>query len=545
MTRIELGTGVNASGYTPVDLTYKRTTADGDIGIISYLVGTHFNERLDGIITASDDGAIENDSITTSGGKLEISGDSDVGESLSTKSATHSTFMYFWPKTNIHGNAEIAVAQVGEITPGVAYTSKCRTKFEDLATGDKIIIDLDPGNSVANTNPVLSLKEEVNGTETTLATYTLDAGETKIDWQLKFLDEGVTKFSYKTPTGSPTLLWRGDLNADIGECKVMHELLTNEASPTRTVKFDFIWIIYKSIFAGYDEPPEDKYLACVCIYDTNGTETEADWIKVYSKDHNFVGDRVVENGLIRIRFKTTPEIEIKGYNSGTQAYDLIGSILPESTSGNLATNLLDVIFRKFNDSAVVITAKFGILDYRITMRKGMPYIRVRLNSQQMTFKTTKERFALSANTEDTNLKDYNQKYSDDANRGNPLNLAVPETISTFTYDSDVDRGLNHIDDNWFGVYNLASTDVVGWIGTILIPNSLEIEATDATTLKEIRFGWLRNNVVSIGVLNSLPTQTFNGVPRPFHPGNDDDYVKWHANSAIFDMAQSPFVRKRR
>lgn len=545
MTRIELGTGIGVSGYTPVDVSYNRVGRDGSIGVISYLIGTHFNERLDGVITASDTGLIENDSIISTGGKLEIAGDSDVGESTSIKTATHSTFMYMWPKTQIHGNAEIPVTQVGEITPGIAYTLKMRTQFEDLSTGDKLIIDLDAGNSVAGTLPILTFKEVTNSVETTLASFTLPTGETSIDWQLKFLDEGVTKFSYKTNTGLPILLWRGDLTADVAECKVLHELHTNEATPTRTVKIDFIWIFYKTIFTGYDVPIIDKQLGCVCIFDTNGTETESDWKQVFSKDHQFVGDRVIDNGIFRMRFKSSPAIQCFGWNSGTSSWNAIGDLIPQNKTGSLASTLLDVVIEKFNDSAIILIAKFGILDYRITFRKGMPYARILLNSTKLTWATTKEKFALSANTEGTNLKDYNQLSSDDANRGNPLNLAVPETISTFSDDSDVDRGLDHVDDNWFSVYNLTSTDVVGWIGSIFIPNSLEVEATDATTLKEIRFGWRQNNIVTIGMLESLPTQLFTGVPRMFHPGDDDDYVKWRANASVYDLDQSPFVRKRR
>lgn len=544
MTRIEMGTSVGATGFTPVDVTYYRTTADGAMPVISYLIGSHFNERLDGIITASDDGLIENDTITVSGGKLVITGDSDAGNSLSTKSATHSTFMYMWPKTRIHGNSEIAVAQVGEITPGSAYTSRMRTKFQDLSNNDKLIVDLDPGNSVANTLPVLSLKEEHKGLETTLATFILPVGEIFIDWQIKFLDEGVTKFFYKTNAGLPTLLWRGDLTADLAECKVMHEFLTNEATPTRSVKIDFLWIFYKSIFTGYDIVAANKYLGNIKILDQNGTETQANWIQVYGKDHLFIGDRVVDNGLVRLRFKTTPEIEVYGWD-GVSAWVLLGSIIPENSGGSLATNLLDVIFSSYNDSACVITAKFGILDYRITMRKGMPYAKFGLNSSQFTFNTTKQRFALSANNEGTNLTDYNQLSSDNTNRGNPLNLAVPETISTFSEDSNVNRGLVHVDDNWFAFYNLTTSDTVGWIAPNLIPVELQVEATNATTLKQIRMGFRRNVTVAVGALNSLPTQLFSGVPRPFFPGDDDDYVKWHANSSIFDMSQSPFVRKRR
>jgi len=545
MSRIELGTGVNATGFTPVDATYSRTTKDGNLQVISYLIGTHFNERLDGLITASDSGAIENDTIINSSGKLEIAGDSDVGETLSIKAATHSTFMYMWPKTKIQGNAEIPVAQVGEISPGTAFTLKMRTKFEDLSNGDKVIIDLDAGNSVSGTLPVLSIKEERKSVITTLATFTLPAGELSIDWQLKFLDEGVSKFSYKTNTGLPVLLWRGDFTADVAECKVLHELHTNEATPTRTVKTDFLWIFYKTIFAGYDISALDKQKGCVCILDTNGTETESDWIKVWSKDHKFIGDRVVENGLFRMRFRSTPLISCFGYDTTGTTWVSIGDILPRNSSGSNAALQLDVIFEKFNDSACVISAKYGIVDIRITFRKGMPYARMRLNSTKLTWKTTKERFALSATSEDTNLKDYNQKFSDDTNRGNPLNLATPETISIFTEDNNVDRGLNHIDDNWFSIYNTTATDIVGWIGSIFIPVELEVEATSATVLKEIRFGWRQDNIITIGMLDSFPLTKINSVPKMFSPGNDDEYVKWRANSSIFDLAQNPFVRKRR
>lgn len=58
-SRIETGTGVGASGFTPVDFSYNRMTKDGPISIISYLVGSQFNERLDGVITSSSEGLME------------------------------------------------------------------------------------------------------------------------------------------------------------------------------------------------------------------------------------------------------------------------------------------------------------------------------------------------------------------------------------------------------------------------------------------------------------------------------------------------------
>lgn len=446
-----------------------------------------------------------------------------------------------WPKTQIYGNSEIAVARVGEITPGVAHISKMRTKFQDLSTNDKLIVDLDPGNSVTNSDPVLTLKEEHDGVETILGTFTLPSADISIDWQIKFLDEGVSKFYYKTNTGPAILLWSGDLTADLAECKVVHEFLTNESSPTRSVKTDFIWIFYKSIYTGFDIEPENRYLANISIFDQNKTETESEWLRVYSKDHKFVGDRVVDNGIVRIRFKSTPEIEVYGWKD---EWVLIGSILPENSQGSIANTLLDVIFNSFNDSSVVITAKFGIMDYRITMRKGMPYARFRLNSKQFTFNTTKERFAMSS-TESTKLSDYNQFNSHQPNRGNPLGLATPEMISRFTEDIETNRGLGHVDDNWFAVYNNREEDLVGWMGSMFIPVDMEVESTDRRSLSQIRMRFRQENAIAVGVLDSSPTQIIGGLPAMFFPGKDDSYVKWRANASTFDLAQSPFVRKRR
>lgn len=546
MTRIEIATGINATNSLPIDFTYSRTTKDGKMNIITYLVGTHFNERIDGVVSASSTGLIENDTLAVNSSKLEITGDSDAGESLSTKVATHSTFMYFWPKTNIHGNAEIGIAQVGEKSPGTKFVHRMRTTFIDVSSSDQLILDLEAGNSVAGTDPELILKEIHNGTETTLATFILPTGDTTIDWRIQFLDEGVTKVSYKTTTGIPTILWRGTLTAIISECKVQHELQTNEATPTRTVKTGFIWIFYPGVFASYDIDMKDRMKGSIKIFDQNGIETETGWSRVYSKDHLFQGDRVVENGLLRLRFKSTPEIEIYGWDDAASTYDLVGSIIPQDDLGNLAGVLQDVIFEGFNRSQVQIIAKFGIVDYNINFRKGMPYARIKLNSKKMTFKTVKEKFALSANTEATNLTKWNQAHSDDADRGNPLGTYQGATNPlVFTEDNNVDTGLQHIDDNWFAFYNPNAQDIVGWIAPALIPVELEVEATSTTALKEIRFGWRQTTIVGVGILDGSPNTLVAGVPKIFGASGDDEYVKWRANMSIFTYDQVPLVRKRR
>lgn len=541
-----MGTGVNASGFTPIDFTYKRKTKDGDISQITYLIGSHFNERKDGVVTGSTTGPMENNTTIFSGGKLELAGDSDVTEAIASNNATHSTFMYFYEKTRIQGNSEIAVAQVGEKTPTNKFVHRMRTTFVDLATTDELIIDLEAGNSVSNTDPEFLIKQIKGGTETTLATFTLPTGNTSIDWEIRFREDGLTKISYKTITEKPVVLFRGDITADIAECKVVHKFMTEEDTPTRTVKTDFLWIYYPAIFSGYDIDFDDKSKGIIKIWDQNNTETESEWLRVRTKTHKFVGERVVENGLIRMRFKSTPELELYGWDNTSSIWSYLGSILPENDNGDLASTLHDVIIETFTKSEAEIIAKWGILDYRINFRKGLPWVRILLNSKELTFKTTKARFALSANTEATNLTKWNQLGSDDTDRGNPLGTYQGATNpQIFTEDNNVDTGLNHIDDNWFAFYDKLSTDIVAWIGSLLIPVTLEVEATSTSALKEVRFGWRQRNYINIGYLESDMVTTINGIPKGFFAGTDDTYVKWRANGSIFDMRQRPFVRKRR
>jgi len=152
----------------------------------------------------------------------------------------------------------------------------------------------------------------------------------------------------------------------------------------------------------------------------------------------------------------------------------------------------------------------------------MPFARMKINSKEMTWASTKERFALSANTEATNLTKWNQAHSDDANRGNPLGTYQSATNPlVFTDDTNTDTGLQHIDDNWFAVYDLNADDMLGWIGSTFIPNALSVEATTTTALKEIKFGWRQHNIIAVGVLQSSPTDLFSGTPKPFFAGSSN------------------------
>ena len=249
-----------------------------------------------------------------------------------------------------------------------------------------------------------------------------------------------------------------------------------------------------------------------------------------------------KNGLMRIVFKSTPSVDMYGWNGS--AYVLTGKIIPIDTDDNLATVLHDVIFNRFNKAYIKINAKFGIVNHTITMHRGNPYIRIISNSRKFRISTVKERFALSTDVV-TDIPDFNQENTDNTNRGNPLNLSPTNNPFIFTNDSNVNTGLLLLDDNWFSWYDLISSDTIGFLGVIERPTSLVVTASDATTLSTIDWGFANKAIVGIGVLTSTPTITISGIPVPFNVGSIDAYVKWRANEAVISYDHKMFLRRKR
>jgi hypothetical protein len=55
----------------------------------------------------------------------------------------------------------------------------------------------------------------------------------------------------------------------------------------------------------YEVAEDDLNKNDVVCYDTMGSATESDWVEVFGKSHNFTGDMVVSNGLIRFKTQIT------------------------------------------------------------------------------------------------------------------------------------------------------------------------------------------------------------------------------------------------
>jgi len=536
MTHLALSPAKNARAFTPLTKSFDRTGKDGAIPQINYLIGSQYNVKIDGNLAITSVGDITADTAKAVAGKLEIAGQLVTG-ALVEKIASYTSFMYFYPGLKIVGNSEVQDADVGS---GPIPIQRIRHVYEDLSTTDQIIIDFQGGDG----NAQLVFSEKVSGVTTILVTKEITVGVKNVKWELDFQEDGVTKFWYKEPSGTRTRIFNGVLDAEMGESKVSVKLMLDQTS-TKTVKSDFMLIYYPNINIGYDVAIADRLQGRIKVFDTNNSVPESGWIEVFSGDHEFVEDRVIENGFIRLRFKTTPEMQVFGWSVTAGAWELASSVIPKNTQGDLATTLQDIIFRIYNDSSVKLNVKYGIVDHVVEIKRGQPYARICTTSKEFRVAMTARRFALSTDV-NTDIPDFNQENTDDTNRGNPLNLSPANNPFIFTNDSNVNTGLLLLDDNWFGWYDENdSNNMVGWMAVSKRCTGLIITATSPTALEKAEWTFDANAIITVGILESDPTSVISGVPLPFHIGDPDAYVKFRANESLYGFNQKGFLRRKR
>jgi len=340
MAHLALSPAKNAKTFTPLTKSFDRTGKDGAIPQINYLIGSQYNVKIGGNLSVSSAGNITNDTAKAISGKLEIAGESVDGTEVE-KIAAYVAFMYFYPGLKIVGDSEIQDDDVGG---GPVPVQRIRYEYEDLSTTDRITIDFQGGDG----NAQLVLSERVSGVTTTLVTQEITAGIKNVKWELDFQEDGVTKFLFKEPGGTRTRIFNGALNAEMGESKATVKLVLDQQA-TKTVKSDFMLIYYPNINIGYDVAIADRLQGRIRVFDTNNSVPESGWIEVFAGDHEFVEDRVIENGFVRLRFKTT---QIFGWSVIAGAWELASSVIPKNTQGDLATTLQDIIFKIYNDTSV-------------------------------------------------------------------------------------------------------------------------------------------------------------------------------------------------
>ena len=153
MAHLSIAAPSAANNFGPIEQSFERISKDGNIPVMTFLLGSHYNTVMDGEVLISATGNITNDAVTTTGGKLNITGESTDGSTIE-KLVTFNSFAYFYPGTKFVGHNEVADADVGS---GPVPIQRMEYVFEDLASGDKLIIRLEGEDG----NAKLKLVEEI------------------------------------------------------------------------------------------------------------------------------------------------------------------------------------------------------------------------------------------------------------------------------------------------------------------------------------------------------------------------------------------------
>ena len=560
MTRLSIATPVGTTGFQPIGKVYDRAAKDGSVPITTFLIGSHYNINTSGILSVTTDGTyMTSNTLATASSKLELSGKSTTANNTGILTASYATFTYLYPKTTIVGHSQLAVSTTSG-TPKPVH--RIRYKYEDIITTDALIVDweVDPSTGA---NAVLNFRQKVDGVESVLGTYAAPAGDTEINWEIRYLEEGVTKLYYKRASGTRTRLYKGSPTADLAECKCTVEYHTGETT-ARTVKSDFMFIWYPSAHIQYQASLTNLLLGNCKVYDTKNL-AEASWVRVYSGDHEFKGNRVIENGLLRMEITSDPKIKFYGWNTTNSAYEYIGALIPVDTNENFSTALHDVLFTQLTKSRMAFTIKFGIIDFEIDFHRGNPSARIKADTKRYRFETSKARLAVSADYNNEKLVNWNQYSSDDAGKGNPLNLSNPvfqnsafqtsafqsifsNAVNPYplTNDTNATTGIQNIDDNWFAVYDIDKvSDTVGFVSVLKRPTGVTIKGASSTTLEYIDFTFDAKMAIGVGILEASTASKVSGIPLAFHIGNPDTYIKWRANEAVTAFGQRQFARRKR
>ncbi|MHA1613232.1 MAG: hypothetical protein ACTSYJ_00120 [Candidatus Thorarchaeota archaeon] len=121
-------------------------------------------------------------------------------------------------------------------------------------------------------------------------------------------------------SGSPFQL---DLPIDSGYVGLK---LATSTAESHTVSSDFIRVTYPDFKVVYDLDDVDVNKGDVKVWDTMGSSDEFDWQRVFDVNHQFVGDCVVENGLIRLRIKHGQIYGLELYYWNGSAWDFVGHV---------------------------------------------------------------------------------------------------------------------------------------------------------------------------------------------------------------------------
>ena len=377
MTRLTIAQAGDTLTFRPVTSSIVRRTKDGDVNVVILLFGTHYNISMNGILQETSEGDIDHDTqdIYTVNHELQLDCKQiDTAITPAVLQGTFSSFMYFYPGLRIKGHLKLS--EDAHILP--VPLLRGRYVFTDLLNKDQLIFQL----VLAQNNLVFSVIEVIGGDEKVIYTEDLPDGINDYYFEFSFLVNGKSRLfkflNWETPMQTKTRVWLGDVKAALGECNVA---ITNEndTNVLKTVSSDIFMLEYPQIFLKFDRNSEQRFIGRIMMFDTvvSGDANEDNWMDVRSRDYNFSGDRVIENGIVRIIIRSlNPVIEVYGwnYNAVEPSWELTQTLMTDADNGARSLKLQNITFEYFNKLQIKIDVNFGTSLYSIIMSRGDPYV---------------------------------------------------------------------------------------------------------------------------------------------------------------------------
>jgi len=150
--------------------------------------------------------------------------------------------------------------------------------------------------------------ETVDTVENILFTEALASMVDEVFFEFIYLEEGRSKLytfaNYAELTQVRTRKFIGDVKAKIGECNVSAHI-HNKEEVLHTMSSDFFFLSYPQIFVKFDRSSAERLAGRVRMFDDLNDPVEANWKEIRSRDYKFEGNRIIENGMIRVVLNST------------------------------------------------------------------------------------------------------------------------------------------------------------------------------------------------------------------------------------------------
>lgn len=535
--------------YKPVTSSYQRASKDGNVDIISLFLGGHYSLAYEGTLTNTQAGNYTGETIQVLDSNLELAVTNN-GAAIAENIATFNAYGYLYPGTKIKGHLKIDETTHVD-TPVPIYENIY--KLRDPITNDELFFTLTRDNN----NAVFKVTQIREGGTKVLHTEALAVGVDEIHFEFWYLVNGRSKlysFSNFGISGhTKTRLWIGDVTAVLGEVEISARIRNGEAISKKFVS-DYLIFKYFRTNLRYDNDPTKEYNGQVKVYDDKLLVPETSWQRVRSRDHKFVGNRVIENGMIRIIIKTsTPVIEIWGWDDvTTSTWIKTHDILTDSDAGVSSTKVQSFSIEHMTKEQIKFLVSFGTTSFIITMTRGNPYINV-VNKFDKIFRvrSAKTRFAIDVPTGSSPTEEYALVNTwlggspvERAQSSELINVANEQgfTRSGFEESGFVMTSAS-VNDNYGCYYDEVANDVVGWTAFMKAPDSILVE-DETGTLKYTHTHFTKGNIYAIGVLVGTPSVLTGGIPDHLVVGTQDTYVKYRANEGPFAFKTTQTVKKK-